>query len=117
MTAKIIIAGGREFKDYPYLVGVMNRLTQNLTDIEVVCGGARGADTLGEDWAKEYGHSIKYFYPDWEGNGRAAGPIRNRAMAEYGTHLVAFDTGGRGTANMIEEATKKGLNVRVIRYE
>ena len=60
---------------------------------------------------------IKYFIPDWEGQGKAAGHIRNRAMGDYATHLVAyFDGKSRGTKGMIEYANKIGLKVRVINY-
>ena len=55
-------------------------------------------------------------YPaDWENNGRAAGPIRNRQMAEIANALIAFPLGeSRGTRNMIKLAQEKGLLVRIV---
>lgn len=64
---RVIIAGGRDFKDYDLLVKTMNHLLSNIKDdITVVCGKARGADTLGEQYAKEYGYSVQYFPADWD---------------------------------------------------
>ena len=62
---RVIIAGGRDFKDYDLLVKTMNHLLSNIKDeITVVCGKARGADTLGEQYAKEHGYSVQYFPAD-----------------------------------------------------
>ena len=117
---RIIIAGGRDFEDYPLLKKTMDHLTKNLPidSIEVVCGGAKGADSEGDYWATSMFIPVTYFIPDWEGQGKAAGHIRNRAMGDYATHLVAFwDGKSKGTKVMIDYANKLGLKVRVIRYE
>ena len=65
---------------------------------------------MGERFAGEYGLKLKVFPADWNKHGRAAGPIRNRDMAEYADCLVAFE-GGRGTQNMIKTAKELGLKV------
>lgn len=77
---------------------------------EVVSGCARGADAGGEAWAKQRGVPVKYFPADWDKYGRSAGPRRNQQMAEYAEALIAFP-GGRGTANMVNQATERGLKV------
>ena len=49
---------------------------------------------------------------------KAAGPIRNRQMAEYADYLIAFwDGESRGTRNMIETMKKLGKHGVVIRYD
>jgi len=69
---------------------------------EVVSGGAYGVDSQGEYWAKDHGVAIRVFKPDWASFGKAAGPKRNRQMAEYADTLLAFWDGvSSGTANMI----------------
>jgi hypothetical protein len=84
---------------------------------EIVCGGARGADSLGEKWGIANGVPIKYFFPKWEEFGKAAGHIRNAEMAEYGDFLVAFwDGQSRGTANMIQAMKRKKKHGKVVRY-
>lgn len=116
---RIIIAGGRDFNDYGLLVKTMNHLLSNIKDdITVVCGKARGADTLGERYAKECGFSVQYFPADWEKHGKVAGYIRNTEMAENADALVAFwDGQSRGTRHMIALAKMQGLKVRVKRYD
>ena len=115
---KVIVAGGREFSDYTLLKQTLNHLLiHKLPNVEIVCGKASGADALGERYAKELGLSVAYFPADWTQHKKAAGPIRNREMATYADACVAFwDGTSRGTKNMIDEATKKGIPVRVIRY-
>lgn len=59
-TFRTIIAGGREFNDYNLLKNTMDKLLSNIKDnIIIVCGKARGADNLGERYAKEKGYEIK----------------------------------------------------------
>jgi hypothetical protein len=70
---------------------------------EIVSGGAKGADTLGEQFAQTHNLPCKIFPADWKKYGRAAGPKRNAQMAEYANYGVAlWDGKSRGTANMIK---------------
>jgi hypothetical protein len=49
--------------------------------------------------------------------GKSAGPIRNRAMAEYAGALIAiWDGSSRGTLNMIETAKKLELKVFIYNF-
>lgn len=115
---RVIIAGGRDFSDYDMLVKTMDMVLQNITDeIQVVCGMASGADTLGERYAKERGYKIAYFPADWKKYGRAAGFNRNSQMADNADALVAFwDGKSKGTKHMIDIAVRRGLRVRVKPY-
>lgn len=82
---------------------------------EVVSGGARGADTLGEKWASDRKIPIKRFPADWS-IGKHAGHVRNAEMAEYGDALVALWNGiSPGTRSMIKMAQLRGLKVFVYR--
>lgn len=115
---RVIIAGGRLFNDYTYLKESMDYFLQNINDeIIVVCGKARGTDTLGERYAKERGYTVHYFPADWNRYGKAAGYIRNEEMAKNADALVAFwDGKSRGTKNMIELANQYKLRVRIKSY-
>lgn len=64
---RVIIAGGRDFSDYELLSKTMDDyLSQIKDDISIVCGQARGADTLGEQYAKEHNHLVQYFPANWK---------------------------------------------------
>lgn len=105
---KVIIAGGRDFKprisDFLRIKEIL--LEHKVT--EIVSGGARGADAWGEFLGEKLGIPVKRFPADWDRQGKSAGPRRNQEMAEYADAVILMP-GGRGTQNMREEASKKGL--------
>jgi len=120
---KLIIAGGRDFDDYNLLKIEVNNFASFAynkgvnSSLEVVCGMARGADSLGERFAKENNFPIKYFPANWNLHGKSAGYIRNEEMAKYADHLIAFWNGkSKGTKHMIDLANKYKLCVKVINY-
>lgn len=116
---RTIIAGGRDFNDYELLAGEVEHFEENHSSsyLTIVCGKARGADTLGEQWAKEEERDVIYFPADWDTHGKSAGYIRNSEMADNAEALIAFwDGKSKGTKNMIDIALRKGLVVKVVRY-
>ena len=114
---KVVIAGGREFNNYELLREICDGVIPTLTTPEIVSGGARGTDKLGEQYSKEKGFDLKIFPADWNKHGKGAGHIRNRQMAEYGDMLIAFwDGESKGTKNMIDTSKKLGLLVYIHRY-
>lgn len=116
---RVIIAGGWDFGNYSLLCKTMDRLLCNKQreNIQIVCGKARGADTLGERYARERGYLVNYFPANWNTYGKRAGYIRNVEMAQNADALVAFwDGQSRGTAHMIKTAREYGLLVRMIKY-
>lgn len=115
---KLIIAGSRYLEDYELVkFSVLNFLEINDIDlytVKIVSGDAKGADALGERFAKEHDMPIQRFPADWDKFGRSAGPKRNKQMAEYATHLCAFwDGKSRGTGSMVKVAEAKGLTVHI----
>ena len=73
---------------------------------------------VGERVAKACHLNVKRFIPNWGVLGKRAGFVRNTEMANYGDALLAFWDGvSRGTKNMIDTATRKGLIVKVVMYE
>lgn len=115
---KVIIAGSRNFDDSYLMMIKMDKILENLPEVEIVSGGAKGADTLGEQYAKTYGHGLKIFPADWNKYGKSAGYIRNEEMAKYADCLVAFwDGKSRGTKHMIDLANKYGLQTRTILFD
>lgn len=116
---KVIIAGCRDFADYELLKEKCDFYLQNQKpeNVVIVSGHASGADALGERYAQERGLQLETYPADWKAHGRAAGPIRNAQMASVARTLIAFwDGKSRGTKNIIDTATKRGLKVAVVRY-
>ena len=109
---KVIVAGSRDITDIGIVARAIGESGFKIT--EIVSGGARGVDYLGELLASMHGHQVKLFPADWDKHGKGAGPIRNRKMARYGDCLVAvWDGSSSGTANMIQEMKKLGKPVHV----
>ena len=115
---KIIIAGTRTFTNYQKLKQTCDYFLQDQTNIEIVSGAYyRGADKLGEQYAKERGYKLTKFPADWNKYGKAAGPKRNEQMADYADALIAFwDGKSRGTKNMIDLAEQLGLKLIINCY-
>ena len=119
---KVIVAGGRDFKNYKLLKCTLDNFQQEYGNItEVISGTAIGVDKLGEQYANENNIPIKRFVPDWKGLGKKAGFVRNRQMGDYAKEyngmLVAFwDKQSKGTKGMIDYATKVGLKSVVMYY-
>lgn len=114
---KIIVAGGRDFGDFPKLVAALDMLVLPDGRNSVLSGGANGADDLAERWADESGMTCDIYEADWDAHGKAAGPIRNQQMAQDADALIAFwDGKSRGTKDMIEKAVRAGLEIHVYRY-
>ena len=117
---RVIIAGGRDFNDYALLKAKCDNILAEKTAthrIVIVSGAARGADSLGERYAREHGYTLDSHPADWNTHGKAAGPIRNAQMANSADALIAFwDGKSRGTESMIWLAKKYGLQTIIVKY-
>lgn len=126
---KLIIAGGRDFRDYCLLERSVFDFVKEFGGIDEIVSGCQvttdkktgekyGADYLGEQFAKKFGIHVERFPPDWAHLGKRAGYERNKKMAEYATHCLAFwDGKSRGTGMMIGLAGKHNLKTKVVRYD
>lgn len=118
IESRVIVAGGRDFNNYDLLKQKLDIYLANLNNIVIISGKAEGADRLGEEYAKENNYKLVMYQADWNTYGKAAGPIRNKQMAEYGEYLIAFwDGKSKGTKNMIEVAKELGLKIKIVMYE
>ena len=132
---KVIIAGGRDFKNYELLKEKVDFILSKCeTKPEIVSGKAEGADALGEIYSREeLGTEATAFPAKWDdlthpdarikenNKGRYdanAGKRRNREMAGYADMLICFWNGeSGGSRDMIDQALKLGLEVHVFPYE
>ena len=104
---KVLVAGGRDFTDKQFLFEYMTQYVSKVTVL--ISGAAKGADSLGEEWAKENGITIERYPAQWSRYGGAAGPIRNAEMLKKGNPDLVFE-GGKGSANMASISRKAGVN-------
>ena len=114
---RVVVAGSRNFQDKELLFSKLDFFLQNQRpeEIEIVSGMAKGADTMGEEYARARGLKIKRFPAEWKKFGKGAGYRRNEQMAAYADALVAFwDGHSPGTRHMISLCKEKGIQVRVV---
>ena len=111
---KVAVIGSRGFNDYELVVKTLSKMTITL----LVSGGAKGADSLGEQYAIENNIETKIFLPDWEKHKRAAGMIRNTDIINESEVVVAFwDGESKGTLDSINKAKKLNKKLIIINYE
>jgi len=107
---KLIITGGRNYEFTEEDRQALDELHTQQAVTEVVSGGCSGGAKCGELWAREHGIPVRVFPAEWKTHGKAAGPLRNRQMAEH-ADAVALFPGGRGTISMHAEAVRANLTV------
>lgn len=113
---RTIIAGSRGCQDIRDLYAAINQC--GWAPSVVISGGARGADRLGEVWARENGVGCEVVRAQWDTYGKSAGYKRNQQMATMADALIAlWDGESRGTKHMIEIAKRTGLRVHVQRIQ
>lgn len=110
LKIKLAIVGSRTFKDYTKFVTDVNRALDDwglsISNIStIVSGGAKGADTLAEQFAINNNIGITRHFPDWKKYGRAAGLMRNTDIINNSDYVIAFPSRyGKGTQDSIRKA-------------
>lgn len=113
---RVLVCGGRDYNDLGAVWSQLDAWHALQGPIALVIhGGARGADALAGSWAASNSIPVLEFkisQNDWQQYSGAAGPMRNRRMLDEGMpDLVIVFPGGNGTANMINEAKKRNVQV------
>ena len=122
----VIVCGGRDYNDRATVYKVLDEVGPDV----LVHGACRvdkdrpvwhrmqGLDRLADDWACNRFIAHARRPAAWTRLGKAAGPIRNRQMAEeFPTATVIAFPGGSGTANMVSIARERGMKVRLVTVE
>ena len=113
---KLIIAGSRSITDINTVVKALYGFNIKHKDVEeIVSGGAKDVDKLGERIARSNKINVKIFKADWDKYGKKAGYLRNKKMGKYADTLLAvWDGESKGTRHMID--IMKRLNKTVYVY-
>lgn len=113
----IAVIGSRDFTDYKLLTKYLNHFLSKTppNEIQFISGGAKGADTLAEIYAKEHDIPITIILPNWSLYGRSAGFRRNHDIIAKATHVIAFQVNkSKGTQHSIDLAKQLKLPVRIV---
>ena len=117
MIKRIVVAGCRDYDNYEEAKEYIDFCIQNLRKeytLIFLSGGCKGADALGERYAKENGFKIEYYPADWKKFGKAAGPKRNFEMAKMCDYVICFwDGKSKGTKSMIDFAKKLNKPIKI----
>jgi hypothetical protein len=115
--SRILVCGGRDFTDQARINQVLNECRPFFEpEFLLIHGGARGADMGAHVWAFFAGCAVMRMDANWDFYGRQAGAVRNRWMLKWAKpDLVIAFPGGNGTANMIAESRKAGVEVYEVR--
>lgn len=119
---KVAIVGSRDITDYSIVKEAIQKSGFKIT--EVVSGGAKGVDTLAEDYANDNELECTVFKPDWNNINRPgakvktnaygkpydclAGFIRNQQIVDYCDAMIAIDNGSNGTNDSISKMKETG---------
>ena len=120
MEFKVVIAGGRDFNDFPKLCATMDQLLIErikVNKIIIVSGGARGTDTLGERYARLRNFELARIKAHWDKYHKSAGFIRNKTMLDLTDGVVCFwDGKSTGTKHMIDITEHSHKQLRIVYY-
>jgi len=116
---KLAIIGSRTFNDPFRMEMEVNKLRTIYPDINlIISGGAKGADKLGEQYAKNHNIRTLIIQPDWKTYGKAAGVLRNTDIIKEADVVIAFwDGKSKGTADSIKKAKDFNKIIIVINFE
>lgn len=109
---KLAIVGSRSVDNYGLLQKQMRMIPR---PIEIISGGAKGADALAERYAQENGIPITVIRPDWDKYGKSAGFKRNVDIIEQSNAvLVLWDGDSKGALHDINIAIAKRKHIKVV---
>lgn len=117
---RVLVCGGRDYDDWDELSEELTYLLGDHDITAIIHGGAKGADSLAGEFAKNCIPPIQEIVfsvgpSEWKRHGKFAGPIRNQKMLDEGKpDLVVAFAGGRGTADMVRRAKAANVPVREI---
>lgn len=110
---RVLVCGSRSWSDWASVGDYIAALPAGSV---VVHGGAAGADTIADHYARGHGLDVEVYLADWQLHGRRAGVVRNLAMLDTNPDRVAafWDGRSRGTKHTIDEARLRGIPVDLV---
>lgn len=101
---KVLVCGGRDYNDRAKVFNTLDRLFKSggpdYCEM-LIHGGARGADSLGGEWARSHGIPEVIVPANWDYYGKRAGLERNHWLLQLEPDAVVAFPGGTGTRHMV----------------
>lgn len=111
MSIKLAVVGSRTFDN----VSLLRETLLLYNPSVIITGGAKGADTLAEEYARLNHIPLKVIKPDWSKYGKAAGVKRNQQIIESADECVAFwDGTSKGTLSSIKLCEKFNVPCNIV---
>lgn len=115
---EVIVTGGRDFIDKDFLHKKLAELHRERKIVKLIQGGARGADSMAEDWARFMDIPCHTEKAQWDRYGASAGPRRNlKMLLDFPSAVVVAFKGGTGTNHCVKQAEGMGREVLDFRWE
>lgn len=112
---KVIVAGSRKLDhNEPYFQSELCRMVEKFEAdygkiTMIVSGMANGPDKMGVMLANHLNLHLAKFPANWDLNGKAAGPIRNKEMGDFADGaIIMWDGESKGTKHMADYMRKLG---------
>ena len=112
---KYAIIGSRSFNNYDKLKSILDIIRIEYSIDTIISGGASGADSLAEKYAKENNIPLVIYRAEWDKYGKRAGFIRNKYIIDDCDICIAFwDGKSKGTKHSIDLAKSSNKKVLII---
>lgn len=110
---RIMITGSRSWSDRETVENALLRTMAKHPNATIIHGGARGADSLADNFCRLYAVPCEVYPADWERHGRQAGLLRNMQMLDSGVDAVIgfWDRQSPGTRHALREANIRHIPI------
>lgn len=118
-TFSLGIVGSRNISDKDLIYTILDKVKAKLVSqdksLQIISGGAKGVDSIAEDWAKLNDVDALIFIPQWIKYGKRAGFIRNEDIVKRSNYVIAFwDGKSKGTQHSIELCKRFNIKYKII---
>ena len=109
---RIVIFGSRSVEHseryYQHIETLVRSIEAENKEVEIISGGAVGADKLAIDYAERLGVDLRIMNADWDKLGKSAGYVRNAEMAKIADiGICLWDMESKGTKHMLNLLLKE----------
>lgn len=106
---KLMISGSRSIRNLKIIFDELEKIYAAHPDLILISGGAKGVDSIAEEWGRFRKLPIEQHKPDWSKYGKGAGIVRNKEMVLAADYVLIFwDGESKGTKSVIDFCEKQG---------